>query len=144
MSKTKTPEELIAENASLTKENKEQATEINSLNKTIEKLTKEKDSAQTNANQISQVNEGLSEKVNQLVDENTEQADLIIELRDKLSTAKANGNKVVVDHGKKKYTVESGTFKYKGTTYKAEDLLENSALVKELVDKKIGFLVEVE
>ncbi|MDJ1472846.1 hypothetical protein [Xanthocytophaga flava] len=57
----------------------------------------------------------------------------------KAATASASG-KLVVKLGKAEFEVTVSSFKFKNRDYKAIDLATNKELLKELVDKKVGFL----
>lgn len=70
--------------------------------------------------------------------------EVIAELRTNLTAVKKEktAGKVVVEHNKKKYTVEVQKFNFKGAIHAAEDLKTNKEMVSALIEAGVGFLVE--
>lgn len=143
MGKELTPEELQAENARLTQENKETRAESSKLQQANTDLKAE------NAN-LKVVNGNLTADKQALVQANAElngelsAAGTIIagqaEQLANAETAQAEAAVVIVTHEQKQYRVLGKQFNVKGEVIKAEDLGKNKEALKHLVDTKSGLL----
>lgn len=66
------------------------------------------------------------------------------ELKEKIKElgSGSQAKKIVVSHSKKKYRVTAPSFRYKGVTYKAEELEESPQVIKALIEMESSILVE--
>lgn len=72
--------------------------------------------------------------------------EIIADLRKRLATPKTEpsaSDKVVKDTAGKKYKVTRDSFIYGKKTYTVAELAEDSKIVDEMVEKKVGFLKEI-
>jgi uncharacterized membrane protein YvbJ len=84
--------------------------------------------------------------IEKLKAEKAESDSVIAELREELKASnKAASNKLkIVEHKGKRYQVTAPKFHYNGSVRSADDLLEDSALVAELLEIEVGFLQLIE